>query len=115
MIRIFSFICLSNVALSLCTGDGCVEIFCCESLSKINLTLKKKISYQILCDKSHHTQIEYRKELSIKRGFIDAYNSTHTLLYAPVLLTFSLTAFLLTLICYLTTYSWIAISLLLEY
>ena len=94
------------MALSLCTGDGCVEICRCESL---------RISYQILCDKSHHTQIEYTKELSIKRSFIDAYNITHTLLHAPVLLTFSLTAFLLTLICYLTTYSWIAISLLLEY
>ena len=98
------------MALSLCNSDGCVEICSCESLSKINL-----ISYQILCDKSHHTQIEYTKELSIKRSFIDAYNITHILLHAPVLLTFSLTAFLLTLICYLTTYSWIAISLLLEY
>ena len=76
------------MALSLCNSDGCVEICCCESLSKINLTLKKKISYQILCDKSHHTQIEYTKELSIKRSFIDAYNIAHTLLHALVLLIF---------------------------
>ena len=82
------YICLSNVALSLCTSDGCVEICRGESLSKINLTLKKKISYQILCDKSHHTQIEYTTELSIKRSFIYAYNIALTLLHALVLLIF---------------------------
>ena len=37
-----------------------------EFVGIINLTLWKKVSYQIFCNKSHHTQIEYVKEFSIK-------------------------------------------------
>ena len=46
-----------------------VEICRCESFVKINLTIKRKVFCQILCDKSHHTQIKYTKELSIKYNF----------------------------------------------
>ena len=43
-----------------------VEICRCGSFVKINLTLKRKVFCQILCDKSHHTQIEYKEELAIE-------------------------------------------------
>ena len=67
---------------------GLVVEICHRGSFVKNLTLKRKVFCQILCDKSHHTQIEYTKELSIKRSFIDAYNIAHTLLHALVLLIF---------------------------
>ena len=57
-----------------------VEICHCRSFVKINLTLKRKVFCQILCDKSHHTQIEYTKELSINRILL-MLNTLHTLCY----------------------------------
>ena len=52
----------------------------------INLTFGKKISYQIFCKKSNHTQTQYTIEFSIKESFIDTYNIIHALL--PTILSY---------------------------